>query len=62
MDSVGLYNRAGITAILGIALGVIGLLTCIKARRRKDPARVAVPWLQATIGLVFMCVSHSICC
>ncbi|VUC26911.1 unnamed protein product [Clonostachys rosea] len=58
MDIAGFfwYNMALLT-LLGIAIitaGVIGILTCCRARRRDDLARSALPWLKATASITIL--------
>ncbi|CAH0024732.1 unnamed protein product [Clonostachys rhizophaga] len=58
MDIAGFfwYNMALLT-VLGIAIitaGVLGILTCCRARRRDDLARSALPWLKATASMTIL--------
>lgn len=51
--------QGGIYGLFAIAIGVMGVLTCVRARRRSDPARIAFTWLKVAFTLAALCVHPS---
>jgi len=55
-----IYVSVGLTAAITIPIAVTGILTCLKARRRGDPARRGFTWLKLAYSFIFISYVASI--
>lgn len=53
-QSVWFYVNISVTAAVTVPIGVLGLLTCFKGRKRADTARTGFVWLKGAFALYFL--------
>lgn len=53
-DGAAYLAYGSISGVFAVAIAGVGILTCVRARRRKDPARQGFLWLKAMFALSFL--------